>query len=209
MNDGKLYKYWIYYLKGEIYAYTDDKVLAKIFENQRDTDKFEKETRKLNKLEVHDMAENYQCQMLEIYPIEFYDDETKEKYSVSYALTTSEKLEFIHLSTNVELNIYKNTWTNPLIFKKDIQKALFTLNYYKYFINIADTLTPNAKHNLAHDIIDNIRQICEDGGFFAANQEESYFDTYTSMVCNRLPELGEDVEVDQLAILIQCIKETL
>lgn len=209
------YKYWMYYIYDDndetynLYAYTNDKVISKTFESQRNMDKFKKVSKTLDKLEVHNLAEDNQCQLLELMPVEFYDSECDEKYVVTYALTTEEKLNFIHISANAQLNLYKNSWTNPLIFKKEIQKALFTIDYYKRFVNIADTLTPNAKHNLAHDIIDNIRQICEDGGFYPSHQEDEYFDSYVDAVYNRLPEFSEDIEVDQLAILIKCIKDTL
>ena len=54
----RLYKYWIYYIKNdndtppELYAYTDDKSLAKEFEISRDMNRFIKVKKELSKEEV-------------------------------------------------------------------------------------------------------------------------------------------------------------
>lgn len=212
----KTYKYWLYYKIDDedddthsLYAYTNDKSIAAVFENQRNMDKFYKTTKNMTSIDVHNLAEDFQCMILEMQPVEFYDDENDETYLVQYALTTTEKLDFIYYMSNVSLTIYKNAWTNPLIFNDDIQKALFTLNYYKYYLHIADTLTNDAKKRLANKTIDNIRQICEEGGFYPAKQEDAYFNSYIEMVTKRLPDMDEDVKVDQLAVLVKCIKDTM
>lgn len=210
----KEYKYWFYYLKDKdnnyyLYAYSNDKTTSELFEYQRNMNKFHTKIKKISKDEVHYLAENHQCKILETFPIEIYDRDNNEKFTTLYALTTTEKLEYMHMDANISIKIYKNAWTNPLIFKKDIQKALFDLDYYKYFLNLAETIEPNAKRNFDKKIVENIRQMCEDGGFNPYKQDNTYFDSYVNLVSQRLPNLEESVVVDKLAILVKCIKDTL
>lgn len=212
----KTYKYWLYYKINDdetdsydLYAYTNDKSISEIFEKQRNMGKFYRAIKKMTTEDVHDLAENYQCMIVEMVPIEFYDKDTDESYTVQYALTTTEKLDFIYYMSNTSITIYKNSWTNPLIFNDEIQKALFNLNYYKYYLHIADTLSSDAKKKLSNKVVENIRQICEDGGFYPSQQQDEYFNTYIDMIYKRIPDLEEDVKVDQLAILVKCIKDTI
>lgn len=208
------FKYYIYYLRDEdggynLYAYTDRKYLAKMFERQRNMDKFKVKIKDLTKEDVHNMAYDYRTLMLDIIDITFYDDELNKKYKVDYALTTGEKLEFIHKCTAVSLKVYNNVWTSPLIFNKEIQKALFTLNYYTYHLYIAYSLDDKAYEKMNKKIVTNIKAICEDGGFFPANQEDSYFKFYVESVLEKNKEMEDALEVDQLAVLIKCIKDTM
>lgn len=212
----KTYKYWLYYKIDEdnsesydLYAYTNDKSISETFENQRNMSKFRRVIKKMTPKDIHDLAENYQCMIVEMVPVEFYDRENDESYTVQYALTTTEKLDFIYYMSNTSISVYKNSWTNPLIFNDEIQKALFNLNYYKYYLHIADTLSADAKKKLSNKVVENIRQICEDGGFYPNHQQDEYFNTYIDMIYNRIPDLEEDVKVDQVAILVKCIKDTL
>lgn len=211
----KEYKYWFYYLKDKktdkyyLYAYSNDKTTSDLFEYQRNMSKFHIKVKAISKEDVHYFAENHQCKILEAFPIEVYDRDSNEKFTTLYALTTTEKLNYLHMDANVPIMIYKNAWTNPLIFKKDIQKALFDLDYYKYFLNLAETIEPNAKRKFDKKIVENIRQMCEDGGFNPYEQEDYYFDSYVNLIAQRLPNLEENIIVDRLAILVKCIKDTL
>ena len=192
-----------------LYAYTNDKSISETFEKQRNMSKFYRVTKKMTSEDVHNLAEDYQCMIVEMVPVEFYDKDTDESYTVQYALTTTEKLDFIYYMSNTSITIYKNAWTNPLIFNDEIQKALFNLNYYKYYLHIADTLTNDAKKKLSNKIVENIRQICEEGGFYPYKQQDEYFNSYIDMIYKRIPDLEEDVKIDQLAILVKCIKDTI
>ena len=211
----KEYKYWMYYKIDsyddtyDLYAYTDDKVLADMFESQRNMKKFKRVVKKLDNKGVHDLAEDYQGMILQVFPIKFYDYDTKDVIPVKYALTTMEKLDFIYYSSNTSLTVYKNAWTNPLIFNKEIRNALFELNYHKYYLYIAESLSDKAKSNLKNKIVDNIVQICEDGGFYPQHQRSEYFDKYTEMIHSRIPGMDDEIKVDELSILVKCIKDTL
>ena len=52
----KTYKYWFYYLDGELYAYTDKKEYAKIFEEERDMTKFTKRKEEITREELNFLA---------------------------------------------------------------------------------------------------------------------------------------------------------
>lgn len=207
-------KYYMYYKINEdddydLYSYTDDKKISEMFESQRNMKKFKKITKKLDTKGIHELAEDYQGLILEIFTINFYDYDNDKTIPVKYALTTMEKLDFIYYSSNTSLTVYKNVWTNPLIFNKEIRNALFDLNYHKYYLYIAESLSSKARNNLKNKVVDNISQICEDGGFYPNHQDKEYFDTYTEMVHSRIPGMDEEIKVDELSILVKCIKDTL
>jgi hypothetical protein len=139
----KEYKYWLYYLDKELYAYTDNKVYAEKFEAIRDMDKFKKEKYKISREDVNYLAKEYQELILE--PIEFTIDnkDTGDKFTGELIVTRMEKITMSNISVQLlEEERYKHCWIlNPVIFKKKIYKALKQLMYvdsFKYISNTED-----------------------------------------------------------------------
>ena len=130
----KKYKYFIYYLEKDIYAYTDEKSKADNFEKFRDLHLFKKERREISKEEVNILAKNYKLQRLTDY--DFLDKDGKNNIVLS--ITEMEKIEVINHSVNIrEKTIYSYCWSPHTIFKKDIKKALVNLKYHIFHDTIS------------------------------------------------------------------------
>ena len=212
MNNN-FYKYYMYYKKDKndkykIYAYTDDKHIAKLFENQRNMSKFKVKVKDITKDDIKALAEYHQTSILEIVPIKFYDRETNKEYNVDYALTTLEKLEFIRLNSIATIKIYNSAWDSPLIFKKEIQKALFVLGYYDCHIYLSNNID-NVIHDNDNKMIRNIKSILKDNIFYTEENEDEYIKDYIELICSTNQDMQDNIKIDQLSILIKCIKETL
>lgn len=142
MSSEKLYKYYFFYEveegeEPELYAYTDDKSLAKEFELERDMNIFFKKKTEITKDEVNILAKDYKEMRLSI--LEGYTKDINnisKLIDFSLVVTELEKLTIISKYDeiiNYDLCVYsRNT---PFVFKKDIFKALEYLDYnYNFMI---------------------------------------------------------------------------
>lgn len=123
-------KYWIYILNkdGDIYAYTDDKELAKKFESQRNMKKFKKIKKNISKKEINELANEYQLCKLELVEL---DTKGNNGYSsCNIAMTGIEHMDISNVGYTLKyVTLPKTAVVNPLIFNKKIYDALKTIGY--------------------------------------------------------------------------------
>ena len=120
------YKYFIYYLDNDIYAYTDNKKISKEFDKYRDMKKIKKVIKKL--------AIDYKLQRLTNY--EFID--TISKSNLIIPVTELEKITIINQSVNIrEKEIYSYCWFPHSVFKSDIRESLISLKYHIFHDDIS------------------------------------------------------------------------
>jgi len=127
----KTYKYWFYYLDGELYAYTDKKEYAKIFEEERDMTRFRKRKEEITRDELNFLARDYQSNYLEKFDIEAFDRENDEIFESFLVITGIERITITNASIQIQNeDLYKYCWDTPHgIFKTKIIKALEILQY--------------------------------------------------------------------------------
>lgn len=136
----KKYKYWIYYLKSsnEIYAYTDNKVYAKSFENVRDMKMFNKVKKNLTKEEVNYLAREYQSNILKIFEYKT-SNKNNSIISVTMVSTMIEHLTVTSQATRlICCDIYQYCILEPEMFNDKIYNALNILNYNKLYEHITN-----------------------------------------------------------------------
>lgn len=128
------YKYFIYYLDNDIYAYTDNKKIAKEFDKYRDMKKIKKVIKKISKEDVNELAIDYKLQRLTNY--EFID--TVSKSNLIIPVTELEKITIINQSVNIrEKEIYSYCWFPHSVFKSDIRESLISLKYHIFHDDIS------------------------------------------------------------------------
>ena len=128
----KMYKYWIYYLNEEIYAYTDNKEYAKIFESNRNMKLFKKVKMEISKEGVNYLAKEFQEAVLVNMPIDIYDKETHTWIKSNIIVTNMEKITILNVSIQImNEDLYKFCWFSPYPFNNKIIKALHILEYDK------------------------------------------------------------------------------
>lgn len=143
-------KYWIYLLKDNdtLYAYTDNKSHAKLFERDRDMRKFTKIKKSLCKQEVNYLANEYQNGYLKEIKIPIYD-KTNEKWFDGIFIMTAEEYFSLTLAEVqlMESDLYKHCWDHPGLFNDDIVKALEVLEYNNVYRQLTAT-TGNYINNI-------------------------------------------------------------
>lgn len=132
----KTIKYWLYYeiSKNEepaLYAYTDDRKLKNMFENQRNMSMFKKVKKDLNIEEVNYLANEYQHNILVKSEIDVYDKKSLKWSSMDMVLTEMEKLDIGNMAIFLgdKGTLVDHASTNPLLFNDEIKKALKTIGY--------------------------------------------------------------------------------
>lgn len=138
----KQYRYWFFYIKPEykdnvcievddglLYAYTDNKDLAKKFEETRDMSKFFKVKRKITRDELNYLADVYNKEYM---MMKSFETKTENGDVITCDLVLT-KMEFFAIDrAYIEMSISKiwtYTWINPFIFKEKIIDALDNLGY--------------------------------------------------------------------------------
>lgn len=128
------YKYFIYYLDNDIYAYTDNKKISKEFDKYRNMKKIKKVIKKISKEDVNELAIDYKLQRLTNY--EFID--TASKSNLIIPVTELEKITIINQSVNIRENeIYSYCWFPHSVFKSDIRESLISLKYHIFHDDIS------------------------------------------------------------------------
>lgn len=130
----KEYKYWFYYLKDDktLYAYTDQKELARKFESTRDMNIFYKIKKVISKDALNSLAEEYQNKYLNEYELNTYDTNTGYKCKVYIVMTQEEYMTVLASDAGILVGLNSHCFYDPRIFKDEIQEALNEI-YYKYF----------------------------------------------------------------------------
>lgn len=121
------YKYHCFYRAdtGELYAYTDDKVYAKIFRKTRDMGIFIYQEKMLTSLDLKDIHDEVPDALITIYTFDLSNNE------LYFPITLREKLTVEHtVQQTITASIYCATAGVPIeIFTKKIQKHLNILGY--------------------------------------------------------------------------------
>lgn len=140
-------KFWFFYYKDpkqpnvlydeDIYAWTDDKRLAKQFQKERNMDLFTLVKEELNYTDQRIIGEEYTDCLLEPYEMAMYNKDKTKRFVVTFALT-KEEVTTINVSSMSLLvkNVYGNCWQNPIIFNDKLYEALEVLEYTKIYYNI-------------------------------------------------------------------------
>lgn len=160
-EDGKNKIYMFYYIGDEtedsfLYAYTDDKNLAKLFEDFRDKKIFKKVKVYLDYRQLNDLYKLYPEEELQLFYTFTRDSKnTEDCTSVQIALTKSEQLS---VETEYDSLFYYKLQTlvnsfNPYIFKNSLRKALDILDYtYNYqFFNEPESLPYDVQYSYNMD----------------------------------------------------------
>lgn len=142
MIEEKLYKYYFYYIKSdndkpELYAYTDNKELAKEFEIQRNMEIFSRVKHKLTRKALNDLVKEYPELSLELVT-GYTKNNSYKSDSVEFHLvmTNVEKMSIISEYDNViNAKLWALTQNDPRLFNKDIKKALSYIDYEYGYAN--------------------------------------------------------------------------
>lgn len=136
MNDE--YKYWVFYVGKDIYAYTDDKELAKQFEKERNMEVFKKCKKELQRGSVNYLADNYQNNMLE-----HLKGTTKiagigsEVTDFDIAITKEEQILVMNMAVHItEQQIPNKCWTSPTIFLDNYRALLDKVGYTTKWLKV-------------------------------------------------------------------------
>lgn len=135
----KFYKYYISYLKedGEVYAYTDDKKLAKKFKRTRNPDLFLHKVCQLTSEDLHELHIDYPGALIKVEPFLI------EGVAVDIPLTQTESITVMNYSAKLIVELPSVATINPDIFSDEVYEALKTIGYvdcYKYFNGLIDDL---------------------------------------------------------------------
>ena len=131
------YKYWLYYLDDDLYAYTDDKDIKKSFESMRNIAAFKSQKRNLSKKEVNFLAHNYPERKLSYHFLYGYGN--GERIELKVALTEIEKITTNNQSaTLLYYDIFSLAEIPPYVFNDDILNALGVLKYFKLYSAFED-----------------------------------------------------------------------
>lgn len=126
----KYYKYYLFYEKddGSLYAYTNDKKIAKIFQLMRKKELFVYEEKKLNMDEIRSIFDVVPDTLLE--PYDFYLGDLK----ITFPITTREKLHMEHMGISIAtVDLYCSAKIPPEIFEGEMKEALDEIGYTKAY----------------------------------------------------------------------------
>ena len=138
MNDIS-YKYWFFYIKPEylhlvcteesdslLYAYTNNKEYAKIFQTQRNMNKFFMLKREIKKDEVNYLAKNFTREFLVKKEVKTKSNGIGSKVITCDLIITETEYNIIYTSCYrvLMVDMWKSAWTNPYIFKNKYVELL-------------------------------------------------------------------------------------
>lgn len=153
MNE-KRYPYTIFIVKEEyvndvpsvieyedepIYAYSDNKEIAELFESTRNMEIFIKKKKNLSVKEIHELCKIHTKQYLKIRKLTTKSPNYK-KVEVPMAITTSEELVFDAHTLKISYDIWCHTnLVQPKIFTRPIRELLNKIKYdYIYHTGMSD-----------------------------------------------------------------------
>lgn len=135
----------------DIYAWTQNKKLAKLYKTQRDMSLYNFIKTYLDKNEYKKLISDYSDKELEYREIALIDQETNKKVNYKFAVSRIENINYINTKYMMNINLCTNIWTNPKIFVPKIYNALKTLGYVHIYNSIMKT--PNNKKSFLDDSI--------------------------------------------------------
>ena len=118
-----------------IFAYTTDKKVAKLFEEQRNMKLFKKDKQEMTIPEYNDFLRHmtgYDDRYLCLCSYDFYSN-NNTKLSKEMAVTATERRRIECRKAMLEINITKYCWYSPYIFNSNIYKALKSIKYNDVF----------------------------------------------------------------------------
>lgn len=135
-------KYWIYYYKDseDVYAYTDNKTYAMLFELDRDMKLFKRVKKIMSREDIHYLAQEYQNKLLNLIELDIYDKYRERWFKGSIAMTSEEYFSITLAEVQLmESDLYQHCWEHPGKFKNKIVKALEVLEYNNVYRQITST----------------------------------------------------------------------
>lgn len=140
-------KYYLFYfiekdedgfeIERSLYAYTDNKKMAKRFKEERNMDKFFEKTLYPSKKEIHDFAVEYKQMMLQRKKLRFYNKTIGSFFTGELIMTIDESLFIDHkVSSLILVELSEHAWINPYIFNEETFNALKTIEYVSFYENI-------------------------------------------------------------------------
>ena len=125
-NTGKTHKYYLFYLKedGNLYAYTNEKVLAKAFHETREKSIFIYKEEMLTSSDLKDIYEETPDVLIEPYKFQL------GKTDLIIPITSREKLQLEHtVIQTLSTSIYCCATIPPDIFSSKIKECLEEIQY--------------------------------------------------------------------------------
>lgn len=122
----KTYKYYLFYSteNGSLYAYTDNKTLAKAFYETREKSIFLYQERMLDSSVLKEIHDEVPDALIEPYIFHM------KNMDITIPITLREKLELEHtVIQTVSTSIYCSAKINPEIFSDKVRKSLDVLHY--------------------------------------------------------------------------------
>lgn len=154
------YLYYLIFQGKNLFAYTDTRSIYKEFKKTRDMKLFHVVKQKLTKDEVNNLAIDYKHNILKWSKMITYDEDLKKKRLIDIVCTWEEQqcLESRCVMLR-QVELYKLSFVNPSIFKKDIIEALNLLKYVDCFNYIGNKAKRNQHIMELEDsmIIDELR----------------------------------------------------
>lgn len=126
----KRYPYTLFYMKdtGELYAYTDNKTLARAFRSTRKESIFIMSEKMLSSSDLKEIHDELPDTLIEPYKFDMYNSD------IVLPITMREKLEIEHVvSQTIGVSIYLSANINPAIFTKKVQESLKKVKYVEVY----------------------------------------------------------------------------
>lgn len=130
----KKYKYWVFYTRrdGNMYAYTDQKIIEELFRMMRRKDIFYEKTIRAGRNDLKELHNRYAINQLELYK-KFYLD----KKQIIFPVTRLEKINIEHRANQAMVDLAVIASSVPIeIFSKKIRKHLKCIGwdlFYEYY----------------------------------------------------------------------------
>ena len=181
----------------DLFAFTDKKKYAKKFEKQRNMNLFRKKKAYLSSGQIEFLLGNYpECDLVNL-NIDIFNEKDDSSFKEEFIITKSENMEFTNKSVMADINIYTHCWIPPMIFKKDIREALYTLGYCDLYRKIS-----NNKYDKNRDYSEYISYLNND----LDNRQKAIF---FNIMKNDFGSNKEIFKVNEYGILFDIIGDTL
>ena len=134
-SNEKTYTLYIIFLKktDELYAYTTKKKYAKMFLEQRNSDKFILRKEVVNQEELNDIYKDFLVDRIEEKELVSFNQDTMEKVVVNRVMTMSERMTLSGRVHTIIMSSQLRKWFPDTIIKNKYRKYLITLKYYSDF----------------------------------------------------------------------------
>ena len=130
-----MFTLYIIFLKktDELYAYTTKKKYAKMFLEQRNSDKFILRKEEVNQEELNDIYKDFLVDRIEEKELVSFNQDTMEKVVVNRVMTMSERMTLSGRVHTIIMSSQLRKWFPDTIIKNKYRKYLITLKYYSDF----------------------------------------------------------------------------